>query len=470
MCYKTGHFYLLLTDALFPVARPAEKEYGFPGFSVSPSGAPLEMEKFDVIVAGAGLAGLAAAYTLAGSGVEVLVLERGDYPGAKNVTGGRLYVNPVRDLFPELWNTAPLERFIVHEGAVLMAKDRAVTVRYSGNELKTEPHQSYSVLRAKFDRWLAEQAEAKGAMLLTKVRVDDVIKENGRIVGVLAGGDDLRADCVIACDGVLSLVSEKAGLRTPGVPHNYAVGIKEVVALDPGVIEDRFHLEGNEGAAMLFIGEATGGVFGGGFLYTNRGSISLGVVIGLQSFLETGSAPDAPALFDMFKQRPEIAPLIKGGTTVEYAAHVIPEGGFKALGALYGNGILVAGDAAGLALNAGFTVRGMEYALASGYYAAQAALHAWQTGDFSSESLSIYNKLLEESFVMKDFKAFQETPTVLNNPRFIQHYPELAGRLLAEIYRVPPGPKDRLYPTIRKILTLKEMWSQFKDLREVTKI
>jgi electron transfer flavoprotein-quinone oxidoreductase len=428
------------------------------------------MEKFDVIIAGAGLAGLAAAYTLAGNGLEVLVLERGDYPGAKNVTGGRLYVNPVRDLFPGLWDEAPLERFIVHEGAVLMAKERSVAIHYSGRELRAEPHQSYSVLRAKFDRWLAQQAEAKGAMLLTKVRVDDVVRENDRIVGVLAGGDELRADCVIACDGVLSLVSEMAGLRAPGSPHDYALGIKEVIALDPGVISDRFHLEGNEGAAMLFIGEATGGLFGGGFLYTNRESLSLGIVVGLKSLMETSAAPDAPALLEAFKQRPEIAPLIRGGTTVEYAAHVIPEGGFKALGALYGNGILVAGDAAGLALNAGFTVRGMEYALASGYYAAQTVLHAKKAGNFNPEALSIYRQYLEESFVLKDFRAFQETPAVLSNPRFIQHYPELAGRLLADIYRVPPGPKDRLYPTIRKAFTLAELWSQFKDLREVMKI
>jgi electron transfer flavoprotein-quinone oxidoreductase len=428
------------------------------------------MEKFDVIIVGAGLAGLAAAYTLAGKGMDVLVLERGDYPGAKNVTGGRLYVNPVHDLFPELWNETPLERFIVHEGAVLMAKERSIAIHYSGNELRAEPHQSYSVLRAKFDRWLAEQAEAKGAMLLTRVRVDDVIKENEHVIGVIAGGDELRADVVIACDGVLSLVSEKAGFRAPGSPHDYALGIKEVIALDAGVINDRFNLEGNEGAAHLFIGEATGGLFGGGFLYTNKESISLGIVIGIQALLETGAAPDAPALLDAFKQRPEIAPLVKGGTTMEYAAHVIPEGGFKALGRLYGNGMLVAGDAAGLALNIGFTVRGMEYALASGYYAAQAVLKAKEAGNFGSENLSIYKQLLDESFVLKDFKNFQETPAVLSNPRFLRHYPELVGNLLKDIYRVPPGPKDRLYPTIRKVFTLSEMWSQFKDLREVTRI
>ena len=429
------------------------------------------MEKFDVIIAGAGLAGLAAAYTLSGNGVEVLVLERGDYPGAKNVTGGRLYVNPVRDLFPELWNgEAPLERFITHEGATLMARERSVTVDYSGSELRAEPHQSYSILRAKFDRWLAEQAEARGAMLLTKVRVDDVIKEKGGIAGVLAGGDELRADVVIACDGVLSLIPEKAGLRSSGLPHDYALGIKEVIALDSGIINDRFNLEGNEGAARLFMGEVTQGRFGGGFLYTNRESISLGIVIGIQDLLGDGAAMDVPALLESFKQRSEIAPLIRGGATVEYAAHVIPEGGFRALSHLYGNGILVAGDAAGLALNIGFTVRGMEYALASGYFAAQTVLKARETGNFSTETLSLYKRLLEESFVLKDFKNFQETPAVVGNPRFINHYPEMIGDLMREIYAVPAGPKNRLYPTIRKHLTLSEMWSEFKDLREVMKI
>lgn len=428
------------------------------------------MDKFDVIIVGAGLAGLASAYTLAQEGLEVLVLERGDYPGAKNVTGGRLYVNPVRDLFPDLWGNAPLERFIAHEGVTIMAKERSITLNYYGNELCEEPHQSYSILRSKFDRWLAEQAEAKGAMLLSKVKVDDLIMENGKIDGVLAGGDELRADVVIACDGVLSLISEKAGLRQPGSAHDYAVGLKEIIELDPELINARFNLEGNEGAARLFVGEVTKGKFGGGFLYTNKESISLGIIAGIKDLMDDDTRVESPALLNEFKQRPEIAALIKGGETVEYSAHVIPEGGFKALSSLYGNGILIAGDAAGLALNIGFTVRGMEYALASGYYAAQAVLKAKEAGEFSAETLAIYKSLLENSFVLEDFKNFQETPEVIENPRFFSHYPELAGNIMRDVYAVPIGSKNRLYPTIKQYMTLGEMWSLFKDLRKVMKI
>lgn len=428
------------------------------------------MDKFDVIIAGAGLAGLGAAYTLAGSGLEVLVLERGDYPGAKNMTGGRLYLNPVRNLFPGLFENAPLERFITHEGISIMAKDRSLTLQYSGNELLDEPHQSYSILRSKFDRWLSERVEEKGVAVLSKIRVDDVIKDDGRIVGVLAGADELRADVVLACDGVLSIISEKAGLRSPEPPGNFALGVKEVIALDPEVINERFHLKGGEGAALLFVGEVTRGKFGGGFLYTNRESISLGIVVGIEEAAEDSLPIDVPALMDSFKERPEVATLIKGGSTAEYSAHIIPEGGFKAIGNLWGNGILVAGDAARLALNIGFTVRGMEFALASGHFAAQTVIKAKQSGNFDALTLSIYKKLLEDSFVLRDLRNFQETPAVIGNPRFFNHYPELIGAIMRDVYSVPAGPKEKLYQTIRRHLTLPELWALFMDMKGVMKI
>ena len=427
-------------------------------------------DRFDIIIAGAGLAGLSAAWTLAGAGLEVLVLERGDYPGSKNVTGGRLYVHPVRELLPGLLEGAPFERRITREGVTVMAEERSVTIDYTGNELRTEPAQSYSVLRSKFDRSLAKRAETAGAMILTKAKVDDVIRENGKICGVAAGGDELRSDAVIVCDGVLSLIAEKAGLRKTVQAREFAVGVKEVLALEPGVINDRFNLENDEGAARLYLGDVTRKKFGGGFLYTNRDSVSLGVVAGIKDFCEDEGALEIPALLEQFKKRPEVASLIRGGVAQEYSAHVIPESGYGGLGALCGDGILVAGDAAGLALNIGFTVRGMEYALASGYFAAQAVMKAKEAGDFSAQSLARYKQYLEESFVMRDFKAFQAAPQVLSNPRLFSHYPELIGRIFQGIYEVPAGPKERIYPSVRKHLSLGELWSIFKDARELRKL
>ncbi len=427
-------------------------------------------EKFDAIIIGAGLAGLGAAYTLAREGLEVLLLERGDYPGSKNVTGGRIYLNPIRDLFPDLWKKAPFERHITQEGVSVMAGERSLNISYRGEELEQEPYQSYSILRAKFDRWLSKQAERKGLMLVSRSRVDDLIIEDGRVEGVYAGGDELRSQVVIACDGVLSLMAEKAGLRKPGSARQYGVGFKEIIELDSALINERFGLEGDEGAARLFMGEVSKGKFGGGFLYTNKESISLGIVVGIQDLMEGAPAIQAPALLDEFKQRPEVARLIKGGETVEYSAHAIPEGGLKSLTKLYGDGILVAGDAAGFSMNIGITVRGMEYAMASGYYAAQTVIQAKAREDFSAASLAAYESMLNESFVMKDFRNFSEAPEALENHRIYTYYPELAGNIMRDMYKIPNGSKERLFPTVKKYLGTGELWAMFKDMRKVMKI
>jgi len=428
------------------------------------------MEKFDAIIIGAGLAGIAAAYTLASEGVEVLVLERGDYPGSKNVTGGRIYLNPVRALFPGLWESAPLERCIVSEGVSVMSSADSITINYSGADIRNS-RQSYSIIRSKFDRWFSEQAESRGAMLLTKAKVDDLILENGKVCGVLAGGDELHSNAVIACDGVLSIIPAKAGLSGPSrlQMKNYAVGVKEVIALDPGIINSRFGVNENEGAARLFIGEATAGRFGGGFLYTNRESISLGLVIGIRDAAEFKDI-DVPDLLEKFKSRPEISALIEGGVLLEYSAHLIPEGGYDALNKLYGNGIMVAGDSAGFALNSGFTVRGMEYALASGHYAAKAYLQAKELGRFDADALKSYQDLLENSFVLKDLRNFRNAPHILENPRLFNHYPELLGSILRDIYTVPAGPKENIFPIIRKHVAAGEIWGILKDLWSFRKI
>jgi electron transfer flavoprotein-quinone oxidoreductase len=449
----------LIGGSLFKNDWSQFKKKGVPG-----------MEKdFDVIVVGGGLSGLSAAYTMAEAGLEVLLLERGDYSGAKNVTGGRLYVNPVRDMFPDLWKKAPLERFIAHEEVSLMDKERSITVRYDGSELAQEPYQSYSILRGKFDKNFAKVTERKGVSIVTKSRVDDLIIENGKVEGVMAGEDALTSNIVIACDGVLSLLAEKAGLRKPGAAKDHAVGFKEIIELDRTIIEDRFNLEGDEGVARLYMGEVTRGKFGGGFLYTNKESISLGIVVGIKDLTEAPLV-QAPDLLDAFKQRPEVARLIKGGQTSEYSAHVIPEGGLNSMGKLFGEGIIIAGDAAGFSMNIGVTVRGMEYAMATGYYAAQAAIKAKEAGDYSAASLAVYEKLLNDSFVMKDFKNFKDAPHALDNPRFFNRYPQLAGDIMRDLYEMPNGPKARIYPTMMKHIKFKEMFAFLKDFKGVRKI
>lgn len=428
------------------------------------------MEKVECIVVGGGLAGLSAAYGLAAAGAEVMVLERGDYPGAKNVTGGRLYVSPIRGLYPELWAEAPVERPVARELITMMGDGAHATVELASARLAADPPQSYTVVRARLDQWLAEKVGEKGGMVVTGMKVDELLREGGRIVGIRAGEDEIGADVVVVAEGVLRLLAEPAGLAGRPAEQDHALGFKEVIELPPGVIEDRWNLNPGEGAAQLFLGEVTKGMMGGGFLYTNRESVSLGVVVGMHAMKADGRKLESYALLDEFKELPQIRPLVAGGTVAEYSAHAIPEGGIAQVPRLYGDGYVLAGDAAGLSLNALVTVRGMDFAVASGYFAAQAILKARQAGDFSAAGLASYEAALRDSFVLKDLETAREYPRFMENPRVFTHYPAAVSRLLESVFTVGPGPSERLMRTAWKgvrrdflsTATLRDAWQARK--------
>ena len=149
-----------------------------------------------------------------------------------------------------------------------------------------------------------------------------------------------------------------------------------------------------------------------------------------------------------FKARPEIRPLIAGGHPVEYSAHILPEGGFRALPRLVTDGMVVVGEAAGLALNMGVIVRGLDFALASGVMAARALLRAREQGDFSAASLAYYETLLQSSFVWQDLQTFRHMPDVLANPRLFEFYPSVACDLLEQIMWIGEGSKEKLSKTV----------------------
>jgi electron transfer flavoprotein-quinone oxidoreductase len=428
------------------------------------------MDKFEVIVVGGGLAGLAAAYTLAKEGVEVLIIERGDFSGAKNVTGGRLYLNPIRNLLPELWQEAPFERFVGQETITVMGENNSVSIKLSSDKLRQEPHHSYTILRSKFDNWFAEKAAEAGAMVVTKQKVDDIIRENGKVCGIISGEDKIQADVVVAADGIMSLITERAHLREDRKPKDYAIGFKEIIELPAKTIEERFNLKDGEGAARMYMGNLTKGMFGGGFLYTNRESISLGMVVGIADIMAKQPPIEAPELLEEFKTASEIAPLIKDGETVEYSAHVISEGGYNAIPHLFDDGILVAGDAAGLNLNTGLTVRGMEFAIASGVFAAKAIKKAKDSHDYSKASLSYYQQLMQDSFVLKDMYTYRKAPSFLENQRLFTVYPLVLCETLEKMMTIGVEQKQKLSATAIREIRNKLGWSSLKELRGIFKL
>jgi electron transfer flavoprotein-quinone oxidoreductase len=406
------------------------------------------MEKVEVVVVGAGVAGLAAAMVLAEAGVEVLVVERGDYPGSKNVTGGRLYLEPVQPYLPDLWDEAPLERHVVKERLTMLSPSSSTTVEVSSERFRQAPHPSYTLLHSTFDRWFADQAAERGALIIPGYKVDDLVREDGRVVGIVSAGDEIHADAIVAADGALSFMAEKAGLRAKLAAKEVAVAAKEVIELPSQTIEERFGVQEGEGVAQLFFGSLTQGMFGGGFLYTNQESLSLGLVVAIHDLMEKEPPVSPHDLLETFKARPEIRPLIASGQPVEYSAHIIPEGGFRALPRMVTDGLVLVGDAAGLALNMGVTVRGLDFALASGVMAARALLRVREQGDFSATSLAYYEELLQDSFVWKDLQTFQHMPQFLANPRLQDFYPPVICDLLEQVLWIGEEPKEKLSATI----------------------
>lgn len=407
-------------------------------------------DKFDAIVIGAGLAGSAAALKLAQAGQEVVLVERGPYPGSKNLSGGVLYGPTLHELIPNYWEEAPIERHITSERVVFMTGEASFNIDFKNQAYQETPYNAISVLRGKFDRWFAEKAEEAGAMLVPGIKVDKVIVEDNRAVGIMAGDEEMRANVIVLADGANSFLAEQLGLRKPFQQAHLGVGVKQLIGLPRETIEERFNLVGDEGVAYGMVGYATQGVAGGGFLYTNKESLSVGLVMHLDELIETGKKPSE--MIEEYLANPLIAPLVRGGKVLEYGAHLVPEGGLAMTPQLVMDGLLVSGDAAGLSINNGFVVRGMDLALETGKLAAEAIIAAKEKQDFSLATLNHYKELLEQSFVMRDMKTYASAPDFMKTERLYEAYPQLLVSLMNQIYRHTGQPKQHLLPMAMKSL------------------
>ena len=392
-------------------------------------------DKFDVIIVGGGLAGCSAGLVLARANLEVLIIERGNFCGAKNMTGGRLYGHSLEKIIPNFAQEAPIERKVTKEKISLMSSDGSVDIGFGSKKLSSEPDTgSYTVLRAPFDQWLASKAEEAGASIIPEALVEKLIVEDGKVIGVEATEEKLYADVVILADGVNSLLGQSIGMKKELEPHQVAVGAKEIIKLGEDVINQRFGVRGNEGVAWLSAGDPTAGGFGGGLLYTNKDSVSVGIVATLSDIEHSGLSVNQ--LLERFKEHPSIAPYIEGGQTIEYSAHLVPEEGLHMVPELYRDGVIMVGDAAGFCINLGFTVRGMDFAIESGRLAAETIIKAHEQGDYSAKSLAYYQKALDNSFIMRDLKQYQGFPALLGRREIFELIPSLATDIAAKAFTV----------------------------------
>ena len=351
----------------------------------------------DCVVVGAGPAGSAAALQMARDGLDVVLLERGVRPGAKNVMSGVLLTQKLHDLVPDFRDRAPLQRSITggYEMYVLGEEEVLRLPGIRNYRPDRYPHPPFTVFRSQFDAWFAQEAVDAGAEMFTETLVEDLLWEDGRVAGVRTRRGNLRARIVLGADGVNSTVGEKSGLGAPPLPTHVSLIVREVLDLPAEQIEERFNLRPGEGILSLFYGQVSGSTGQEGLyyseLYTNQDSLSLTVEVPLDELQACGEP-----IYEVLAARerhPYIARLIQGATLREYQAHLIPWGGAADLASLFGDGVLLAGDAGRFVTKEGV---GSWTAMASGTAAARAVKHACERGDFSRAALAVYLDFLDQ--------------------------------------------------------------------------
>ncbi|MCK6401876.1 MAG: FAD-dependent monooxygenase [Sphaerotilus natans subsp. sulfidivorans] len=418
-------------------------------------------EKFDAIVVGAGPSGNAATYTLAKAGLKVLQIERGEYPGSKNVQGAILYSDALEKIIPDFREDAPLERHIIEQRMWLLDDQSFVGTHFRSEDYNKPPYNRYTIIRAQFDKWFSSKVREAGALLICETTVEQLLMDGDRVVGVRCDriGGDVFADVVILADGVNSTLARKAGFHPEIQARNVALAVKEILFMPEEVIQARFNIGEEEGVVIEMMGSVTEGMVGTGFLYTNKDSLTIGVGCMLSDFKTNPNRTTPYALLEKLKRHPSIAPLIEGGEMKEYCAHLIPEGGFHAVPKIFGHGWMIVGDSGGF-VNAAHR-EGSNLAMTTGRLAAETVIHAKAAGKaMDAKTLSAYKAALDDSFVMKDLKKYRDLPEVLHNsPHFFSTYPGLVNRAAQTMFTVDG---------VDKKTKEREVLGSFKAARKLT--
>jgi electron transfer flavoprotein-quinone oxidoreductase len=346
-------------------------------------------------------------------------------------------------IIPEFRENAPLERHLIEQRFWMMNGSAHTGMHYRSDAFNEAKPNRYTILRSQFDKWFSRKVREAGALVLTETTALELIFDAyGACVGVRTDreGGIVHADVVVLAEGVNGLLGSRAGLRAPPKADHVALAVKEMHFLPAETIEARFNVKGDEGVVVEAVGTISGGMTGMGFVYTNKECLSVGIGCLVSDFARSGETPHG--LLEAFKAHPSIKPLIEGSEVKEYAAHLIPEGGYKAVPQLCGDGWVVVGDAA--QLNNAIHREGSNLAMTSGRFAAEAIFQIKSRREkMTKDNLARYPKALHDSFVMKDLRKYRDMPALLhtNSRNFFLTYPELVAKAMENFLRVDGTPK-----------------------------
>ncbi len=375
--------------------------------------------QFDVIIIGAGPAGVAAAGALAGTGISVALLEAGVYAGAENWSGCVYFTECLaeKDCFGnEAVLKAPFERRVVRRGTLMHNGLDIVGVELSDSDAFKN---CYTVLRPLYDPYFTALARRKGAAHLTETTVTSLIRKDNRVVGVETNRGPLYADLTFIAEGDASHLVRAEQLERAAEPH-FLQGVKAVLSLSTGEIEKRFRLNPGEGAAYELllrnasIGGRTAKLNVGGFLYTNRDSLSLGYVVPLDN-VRNNFRGNHDNLFEWMKELPYIKDLTEGAALSAYGTKIIRSGGWRERPKLIEDGLVVGGASAGLGVDLPFP-NFTGPASATGLYFARAA-----------RALLLAGRAPNEKNLTKEYLSPLHESVYGKNARYLSQWPRYFG-------------------------------------------
>ena len=296
------------------------------------------MENFDVTIVGGGSAGLAALKHLSRLGKQSILLEAGKEVGSKNVSGGILYskksnngkIYNVEDIYGESFLTeSPYERLITKYILNVTSKNKVFSIDLTDSH-NYQTNFGYSVLLNKLNSWFAKEAQSAaeklGGGIITGVHVKALRWDEKRSKIILETDEleEFETKVLIAADGVNSEIAEMVHARKKFSPRELYQGVKVLVKLPEKLIEERFDItNSDEGAAHLFAGDVSLNLIGGGFLYTNRDSLSLGGVYHYDSLLKNPIEPSE--IVNAMLRNPLVSELIKDDVPLKEIDKTLPK-------------------------------------------------------------------------------------------------------------------------------------------------